>query len=41
VSFKKQYVFDDLKGDKAPLRFDFAIFDSQDELLFLIEFDGR
>lgn len=41
VLFKKQYSFEDLKGDKAVLKFDFAVFNDQQELQFLIEFDGK
>lgn len=41
VPFKKQYTFKDLKGDKALLRFDFAVFNEQQDLKFLIEFDGK
>lgn len=41
VLFKEQYSFEDLKGDGGLLRFDFAIFNEQQELHFLIEFDGR
>ena len=41
ISFKEQYTFSDLKGDKALLRFDFAIFNEEGYLDYLIEFDGR
>lgn len=40
INYKKQYSFPDLKNIR-PLRFDFAIFDEQNRLQFLIEFDGR
>ena len=36
----KEYSFEDLK-DKKKLRFDFAIFDKNNKLIKLIEFDGR
>lgn len=40
ISFKQQFVFEDLYGkNNAPLRFDFAIFDIN-ELKFLIEYQG-
>lgn len=39
IKFKKEYSFDDLKYiDK--LRFDFAIFDDNNNLLHLVEYDG-
>ena len=42
INFATEYVFDDLKGEKGnPLRFDFAIFDNNNNLIQLIEFDGR
>ena len=41
IKYKTQYTFDDLIiSSGGILRFDFAIFD-KDELLFLIEYDGR
>ena len=36
----KGYTFDDLKGKKNKLKFDFAIFDSFQSLICLIEFQG-
>lgn len=36
----RQYSFDDLIGKKFPLRFDFAIFNDNHQLKYLIEFDG-
>lgn len=39
VSHKREYTFEDLK-DKQMLRFDFAIFDNDNNLQYLIEFDG-
>lgn len=40
ISFQTQYTFDDLKGDYHNLRFDFAIFNKNNKLLGLIEFQG-
>ena len=39
-TFRQQYMFSDLI-DKAPLRFDFAVFDSDKTLKCLIEIQGR
>ena len=39
INFSKEYTFNDLK-DKHLLRFDFAIFDNNDNLLHLVEYDG-
>lgn len=41
INFLKQYTFNDLYGDKGLLRFDFAIFDNDNNLLCLIEFQGE
>lgn len=41
INFSTQYSFDDLKGNNRKLRFDFAIFDENDNLLHLIEFQGK
>lgn len=42
LNYKKQYQFDDLKSTKGyPLRFDFAVFDDNDKLNFLIEYQGE
>lgn len=42
IPFKKEYNFSDLLStNKARLRFDFAIKDNNDNLLFLIEYQGR
>lgn len=41
ISYKKQYTFNDLIGTKRPLRFDFAIFDENNNLKFLIEYNGK
>lgn len=40
IIYKKEYVFNDLK-DKNYLRYDFAIFDKNNNLIRLIEFDGN
>ena len=41
ISYAKEYVFSNLKTNKVPLRFDFAIFNNKNELVQLIEFDGQ
>lgn len=42
LNFKMEYTFPDLKSPNGKaLRFDFAIFDDEDELDFLIEYQGR
>lgn len=42
IPFKKEYTFDDLYSNKGKrLRFDFAIFNESNELIKLIEFQGR
>lgn len=42
IEFKQEYSFDDLLGiGGQSLRFDFAIFDNNDNLKFLIEYDGE
>jgi hypothetical protein len=42
INFATEYTFSDLKGERGnPLRFDFAIFDNNNNLVQLIEFDGR
>ena len=41
ITYSTQFHFDDLLGiGKRPLRFDFAIFDSNNKLDHLIEYDG-
>lgn len=40
INYAREYTFSDLK-DKKKLRFDFAIFDKNNSLSHLIEFDGR
>lgn len=42
ISYKKEFIFKDFKTDKnGTPRFDFAIFNENDELYGLIEYDGR
>ena len=42
IIYKTEYSFDDLTGCAgAKLRFDFAIFSENNNLLYLIEYDGR
>lgn len=42
INFATQYTFNDLVGERGgKLRFDFAIFDDNNNLKQLIEFDGR
>lgn len=41
LSFQEEYSFPDLKSSSGrPLRFDFAIFDDNNKIDFLIEFQG-
>ena len=41
LSFQQEYSFQDLVSSSGhPLRFDFAVFDDDDELDFLIQFQG-
>lgn len=41
LNFKEEYSFPDLISSSGrPLRFDFAVFDDNDELEFLIEYQG-
>ena len=41
IRFKQQYTFDDLLGKSGDkLRFDFGIIDEQNNLLYLIEYNG-
>lgn len=41
LKFKEEYIFPDLLSSSGrPLRFDFAVFDDNDNLDFLIEFQG-
>lgn len=42
INFKEEYEFPGLKAPSGkPLRFDFAIFDDNDNLEFLIEYQGK
>jgi hypothetical protein len=42
ILYKKEYTFSDLKNyNNKPLYFDFAIFDKQNQLIKLIEYDGE
>ena len=41
INFKIQYTFSDLIGDNSQLRFDFAIFDQNNSLICLIEYQGQ
>lgn len=42
IPFKEEYTFSDLKAENGKsLRFDFAIFDDDDNLKCLIEYNGR
>lgn len=40
ISYKREYYFNDLLGDKKKLRFDFAIF-KENKLKYLIEYHGK
>ena len=39
--FSTQYCFNDLRGEQLPLRFDFVIFDSNQNIECLIEYQGK
>lgn len=41
IKYIRQYCFDDCRGVKRPLPFDFAIFDNKNNLMCLIEYDGK
>ncbi|MGM7720467.1 DUF5659 domain-containing protein [Metabacillus sp. Hm71] len=42
INFETEYTFDDLRGlGNGKLRFDFAIFNNQNNLSLLIEYDGK
>lgn len=42
LNFREEYIFPGLNSENGkPLRFDFAVFDDDDNLDFLIEFQGR
>jgi hypothetical protein len=41
MNFQEEYSFDDLcSSNGRPLRFDFAIFDDDNQLMFLLEYQG-
>ena len=40
IKYKREYRFSDLK-DKLPLRFDYALFNNEDQLIGLIEYQGE
>ena len=42
LNFKMEYIFPDLKSsNNKPLRFDFAVFDDDNNIDFLIEYQGK
>lgn len=41
IPYKKQYTFPELRGKKYPLRFDFAIFNQDDTIKCLVEYQGE
>ena len=42
IKFKKEYSFPDLKGiNNGNLRYDFAIFNNDNKLIYLIEYNGK
>ena len=42
LNFKEEYIFPDLKSPNGrPLRFDFVIFDDDNNIDFLIEYQGK
>lgn len=42
INFLREYFFNDLRGDKnKPLRFDFAVLNTLNEVVCLVEFDGE
>lgn len=42
LNFKMEYIFPDLKSPNGkPLRFDFVIFDDDDKIDFIIEYQGK
>lgn len=40
ITYQTQVTFEDLVGEYSKLRYDFGIYDSQNNLLFLIEYNG-
>lgn len=41
INYIKQYYFNDCRGKRKPLLFDFAIFDKNNKLIYCIEYDGE
>ena len=42
LNFKMEYIFPDLKSENGrPLRFDFVVFDDDNNIYFIIEYQGR
>ena len=42
LNFKMEYIFPDLKSENGrPLRFDFVVFDDDNNIDFIIEYQGR
>ena len=42
LNFKMEYIFPDLKSENGrPLRFDFVVFDDDNNIDFIIEYHGR
>lgn len=41
IPHQREYTFDDLKGDRNVLPFDFGVLDSDNKLICLIEYDGE
>lgn len=41
IQFQRQFTFQDLRGKKYPLRFDFAVFEDDGTLQCLIEYQGE
>lgn len=40
IDYERQYTFPDLRGKRYPLRFDFAVFDEEPTIRFLLEYQG-
>lgn len=41
INYQREYSFSNLVGKSQPLRFDFAIFNTNNELVYLIEYQGE
>lgn len=41
INFKEEYGFEDLLGDSRQLKFDFAIFNVDNSIKYLLEYDGE